>query len=47
MLLRCALVACTLLVAAAIPKLGLVISLCGSFNAPLLAMILPSLMAIK
>ena len=47
MLLRCALVACTLLVAAAIPKLGLVISLFGSFNAPLLAMILPSLMAIK
>ncbi len=46
-LIRFGVVACTLLVAAAVPKLGLVISLFGSFNAPLLAMILPSLMAIK
>lgn len=46
-LIRLGVVACTLLVAAAVPKLGLVISLFGSFNAPLLAMILPSLMAIK
>lgn len=45
--IRFLVVACTLLVAAAVPKLGLVISLFGSFNAPLLAMILPSLMAIK
>lgn len=46
-LIRFGVVACTLLVAAAVPKLGLVISLFGSFNAPLLAMIMPSLMAIK
>ena len=46
-LARCSCVLGTLVVAASVPNLELVISLCGSLNAPLLVMILPPLMAFK
>ena len=43
--LRLAAVGATAALAASVPHLGLVISLCGSFNAPMLAVILPPLLA--